>query len=397
MNHRHIFPFIFLLLSFVGIHAKTIDEAAFQILKNSLEFQSDSLTLRTLATAYKIENNLPDPQLDGEYLVAPHDVDNRWATELTWGIDWPGLYSAKGKEAKKKLSAAEESIKNKRLERLFEIKTLLLDYILCRQKLSLLEELTLNNDSIYKLSTKAVENQELSLLDLNKIKLEYANIKGAKATVLNDEASVLSELATIAGCDCKSLLADVDCKFPDIYLPAVDDLKAGIDNATAVNYAKTEVEAARQAKSVARMEALPSLSIGYKHAYEDGMHFNGGLLGISIPIFSSQGKQKAANAAIREAEFKIETARNSVENRMEQSLSKLKLLKQQIDEIEPILQSADHNAILLKAYHSGLITMVDYLTERNYFINASMEFLTLRHEAALAQAELQRNIETVGF
>ena len=399
MIYKITFPTLLLLSLFIATDAgaKNINETALEILRNSQDFKSEILEFKSLESSLKTDNNLPDPQLDGEYLVAPGDETNRWATELSWGIDWPGVYSAKGKEAKKKLSAAEVALNNKRTERLFEIKSLLLDYILCKQKLLLLDQLTNNNDSIYRLSKKAAENEELTVLDLNKIRLEYANIKGAKATVLAEEASIESDLTALAGIDCSGVLKELDCEFPIIYLPAEEMIGEKIKSAPVVNLAKSEVEAARQSKKVARMEALPSLSIGYKHAYEDGIHFNGGLLGISIPIFSSRGKQKAADASILEAEFKVDAATQSVESRVQQSLSKLKLLKQQIDEIEPILNNSDHNAILLKAYKSGLITMVDYLTERNYFINAAMEFLSLKHSAAMAQIELSKSLETVDF
>lgn len=399
MNYRLFFSAILLLslLFATDSKAKNINETALEILRNSPDFKSENLELKTLESALKIDNNLPDPQLDGEYLVAPGDESNRWATALSWGIDWPGVYSAKGKEAKKKLSAAEVALHNRRTERLYEIKTLLIDYILCKQKLLLLDELTNNNDSIYRLSKKAAEKEELSVLDLNKIRLEYANIKGAKATVMSEEASIISDLASLAGKDCSEVLRELESEFPPVYLPSEEMLNEGLKTAPTVKLAKSEVEAARQSKKVARMEALPSLSIGYKHAYEDGIHFNGGLLGISIPIFSSRGKQKAADASILEAEFKVDAATQSVENRVQQSLSKLRLLKQQIDEIEPILNSSNHNAILLKAYKSGLITMVDYLTERNYFINAAMEFLSLKHSAAMAQIELSKSLETVDF
>ena len=145
------------------------------------------------------------------------------------------------------------------------------------------------------------------------------------------------------------------------------------------------------------MEAFPSLSVGYKHQYEDGMHFNGAVLGISIPIFSSRGKQKAANAEIMEADYKVETTAMTIETEANSVLKRLKLLKRQIDEISPLVESIDYEPILLKAYQEGILSLLDYITERNYFANAAVELVSLRYSAAKAQIQLSKYFQTYNF
>ena len=145
------------------------------------------------------------------------------------------------------------------------------------------------------------------------------------------------------------------------------------------------------------MEALPSLSVGYKHAFEDGFHFNGATLGISLPIFSSRGKQKAAKASILEAESKAEAVAQEIEAETAVSLKRLMLLKKQIEEIEPIILDADYNSLLLKAYKGGALTLLEYLSDRNYFATAAMELVNLRHNAAKAQAQIEQYLNLPTF
>ena len=375
----------------------SIDEAAMKILLESPGFQADLYSLNALQADLKTSSNLPDPELSGEYLVMPQDVDNRWTAEISWGLEWPGVYGAKGLEAKSKMNSADKAIYAQRIDKLSEIKDLLLDYILCHQKCSLLDDLDKNNKKIYELSQAQAKNQEMTLLDLNKVKIEYSNIKGARAALLAEKTEIIASLSEIYGENCENILKKMECRFPEIYIPSDIDITRIRESAPSFQTAIAEAETARQGKKVLKMEALPSLSVGYKHQYEDGMHFNGATLGISIPIFSSRGKQKAADAQILEADYKVETTAVSIETEVTSLMSRLELLKQQIEEISPYVENIDYNTILVKAYEEGLLSLLDYISERNYFTNAAVEFVTLRHAAAKAQNGLKKYLQTYNF
>lgn len=398
INRILSFAFVCILASSANpVFGASINETALRILTDSPEFASENYNLESECLALATAANLPDPEVGGEYLVMPRDVVNRWAAEITWGLEWPGVYGARSKEAKMKMSSAQKALIAARAERLAEIKDLLLDYVRCRSKLLLLEELSQNNDTIYKLAEQAARGGEMTLLDLNKVRLEYANIRVAKATLLDEEAELMAEISKIYGKNCSDLLAAMECEFPEIILPSEEQLQLIKENAPAVQSALAEAEAARKAKKVSKMEALPSLTVGYKHQYEDLMHFNGAILGISIPIFSSRGKQKAANAEILNAEYKAEAAALEAESEAMATMRRLELILRQIEEIAPIIENADYNATLLKAYQNRVITLIEYISDRNYFTNAAMELVSLRHNAAKAQAFLQRYLSPPSF
>lgn len=375
----------------------SLEETAMKLLLQSPGFQAEIYSLQSIDADLRTASNLPDPELGGEYLVMPSDVDNRWAAEISWGLEWPGVYHAKSKEARSKMTAADKAVYAQRIDKLSEIKGLLLDYILCRQKCVLLKELDKNNKEIYELSEAKTHNREMQILDLNKVKIEYSNIKSALAALYLEESEIIGGLSEIYGKNCREILEKMECKFPEIYLPSDVDLSLLKENAPSYQSALAEAETARQGKKVLKMEALPSLSIGYKHQYEDGMHFNGAMLGISIPIFSSRGKQKAANAQILEADYNVESTYFSIETEVNSLINRLTLLKNQVDEISPLVENIDYNNILLKAYEEGLLSLLDYITERNYFTNAAVEFFSLRHAAAKAQNGLNKYLQTYNF
>lgn len=393
MNFVRLVFLVTILQGFIfTLKAQTIsyEATALQILNESPEFQYQTYNLESQINSLKTDNNLPDPEISGEYLVLPKDVDNRWALQLAWGLEWPGVYNARGKEAQEKMEAAKARLSAERAARLAEIKDLLLDYVRSQKKLLLLEELSRNNDTIYHLAEAATRGGEMTVLDLNKVKLEYANIRVAKAALLDEKAEVVTQLSQIYGKDCVSLLENMECSFPEIVLPSYQDI-CNLKNTTpSVRAAAAEAQAARAGLKVSKMEAFPSINFGYKHAFEDDMHFNGAVFGISLPIFSSRGKMKAAKAEILAAEYNEEVLSKGIESEAMAALNRLTTIIEQINEIAPIVEDANYNAALLKAYKGGVISLIEYISDRNYFTNAAVELVNLRHNAAKALAFLER-------
>lgn len=368
----------------------SLESTAMKILSQSPRFVAQTYSIESALAESKTASNLPDPELGGEYLVAPPNEDNRWSAELSWGVEWPGVYGARAKEARLKVDALEKEVWTQRNILLGEIRDLLLDFVQCRVKIGILDNLTQNNDTIYRLAEEAAKGGELTVLDLNKVRLEYANIRGARAAILDEEASIIASLSAIYGHDASPLLNEMECRWPDLILPSQEELEIIKQSSPEVQKALAEAEAARQAKSLAKMTALPSLSVGYKHAFEDGMHFNGATLGISIPILSSHGKQKAASSAIKEAQFQAEGLKQEISADIDAIIRRLSRIKMQIDEIAPIVENADYNSALLKAYKGGVITLLEYISDRNYFTSAALELVNLRLSAAKTLSSLQK-------
>lgn len=379
--HRILLAAGFQLAVFLGASSQPLTPAdvAMKILEASPATHANALGIASLSESLKTESNLPDPEIEGEYLFAPGDEKNRWGAGISWGIEWPGVYSARRREVRGKMSAAEAASYKARRERLTEIKRLLLDYVLAEEQLKILKGIKDSNDSITALSEKAERHGELTRLDFNKLRLEQAILSGSMSAVLNSRQEALTQLNIIYGEDCSSLLKSMECSLPEVAVPAekVDYLQS-----PAVQTAKAEADASKEALNVARTEAYPGLSIGYQHAYEDGVHFNGATLGISIPLFSSRGKKAAARAALTESEFKVEKAAAEAKAEVEGAERKLIILCRQIEEMWPVVNDPGNTELLMKAYRGGVITLIDYLNERNYFTNASLELVSLRYEAA---------------
>lgn len=382
--------FCIALFSFTSVFSRSLDETAAMILNESPAYKINQKSLATSEAELMPGANLPDPELAGEFLAAPPDESNRWAAELSWSLEWPGVYNARKEQIALQKNALSAALDATAFEQLTEIKSLLLQYILQQQKIDIIDRLALANDSIYQFAQNARKGGELTVLDINKIKLENANLRASRAALTDELGSTISGLSEIYGGDCYELLTQMDCHFPDIVFPEEDNIDRLAAESSAVKAAQKESEAIRAGDKIARMENLPGISFGYKHAYEDGIHFNGATLGITLPIFSGKHKRQAIKIAAEEADYKAEAAARSARTELAVGFKRLKIMKEQIAEVEPLIFSSDNHATLLKAYESGLITLLDYLTERNYFTTATIQFIELKYAAAQVALDLQK-------
>ena len=356
---------------------------------------SSSPKLKTLKAVSDAENaknmteaNLPDPEIEGEYLVAPAGEQDRWGAGISWGLDWPGVYSARKGVAKAQSELNLRKIKNEEYGLAVSTRRILLDYILQTSQIETLRNILLTTDSICLLATKSRNGGEMTQLDLNKIQLETASLNARLTSLLDSRMQSVAELSQIAGYDCTPLLSEMKIEFPEVNPLNEDDIERMIISSYPMEEAKAAIRLAEEEKRVTSREKLPGISFGYRHAFEDGNHFNGGSLGLSLPLFSSKGKTKAAEVSRKAAEIAAEETALNSKNEAFAALKRKMILDKEISEIAPLLENTDNQTLLLKAYKGGVITLIEYLNERNYYLEASMQLLELRHAASVQNLEL---------
>lgn len=368
--------------------AASPDEVALKIIVESPALFESMADVVSAEQSLKSAANLPDPEIEGEYLVGPSGVENRWGAGLSWGLEWPGVYSARKQEARGQLQAARSELLVKRNEMLTEVGRLLLDYILASSQLQLYSEIEAANDSVAKLAERGFKGGEMTRLDLGKLKIERAALATRIAESENARQAAADALALIHGGDCSELLSSMDIAFPEAIAPSVQQMKEALVSSPEVMAAYSRLEQARLTEKVAARESLPEISIGYQHAYEEGTHFNGATLGFSIPVFSNSNKKRAAKVETGLANTRLEIATERVKLSLDRDVARLNQLNTRIESLSKALAADDELALLQKAYSGGVITLIEYINERNYFLEARMDLLSLRHAAALARLDI---------
>lgn len=362
-------------------HAITIHEAASAILgrngdRMQTELLRDAKNAETLSIA-----NAPDPEVEGDYMVAPAGEDNRWGFGVNYGIDWPGAYGARRNMGKAIREANEAEADAAILEKEIEILSELEAYLYAEMRLGIMNGVLATSDSIRKIAERSVKGGEMSRLDLSKIILEQSRVQSIIAGIETERVAIEGNLKTLnGGQSCTALLKTIDRVWDIHQLASLDSYLANVKNNPELLKVMKDFEVADRNVSVALTEGLPGFTIGYAHEFEDGMHFNGASLGVSIPLFSSRNKLKAAKAAKAAAEYQMTVSTDKLESQVTSLYEEILALDKALETPMKVFRDTDYSSLLLMAYKGGELSLADYLSELSWFYEAHMEYMDLQYQ-----------------
>jgi outer membrane protein TolC len=154
--------------------------------------------------------------------------------------------------------------------------------------------------------------------------------------------------------------------------------------------AKQSAEAAKLSAKAASASRLPGFSLGYRHAYEDGMHFNGFSVGVNLPLFSRRKAAQVATLEAQSASFDAISAASTVQTQMIALHRDVTRERKLLDELGAVTLDDSYPELLMMAYKGGQINALNYLLELNYFIEARTNLLNTEHCMRLDLARLNR-------
>lgn len=338
--------------------------------------------------AASTEANLPDPSLEGEHLWGGGGA-NKWNASIGWELEWPGSYFAKRGLAKcLEESRGAASLASRQLLRA-EVGDALVRYVAASRKLSVARRLLASTDSVAQIVKTGIEHGLTTRLDESKIAIEKGRLAAMVLELSNDADAAAAEISAAAGHDVFPVLKAMQADFPS-RLPYGEDYymqKA----ATAPGVVLAEIEAAK-AKSrlkVASNASCPALSVGYVHAYEEETHFNGGKVGVSLPLFSARGARKAAVAEVTAREMELENARQALVETTASQCRRLNELDKVIGELEAVFTGNAPTQMLMRSLELNRISLLQFLQERNYYAEAELDYIDLLASRAALLVSLE--------
>lgn len=383
-----------LFLGTVSASAMTFTETVDSITVNNPDVIKARLEAAVAHADIKNAGALSDPELGGEYMWMPNGVDNRWNVGVEWGFEWFGVYGARRREASAQADAFTVLAEATELERRQAVVAALTTWQLQQRRLALIESMAAANAEMLTLSDQRLKEGNISRLDANKIRIEV----GRFAVRIEDERQSLIEAAQnlcqlAGGREVGPWLASMSDDFlSDLPLPSLETVIANARRLPAVRAAVAQTEAARRAVSTAKAELGPGITVGYKHLFEDGMHFNGVSLGVTLPIFSNRGKVEAARLRQLQAEFAASAAEREEEATARALWQRAESLRVRLEPLREVFTTSDNFALLKQQYDAGQISLHEYQEDKLYFLEAELEYLDLqaRYRTALADLLLYR-------
>lgn len=363
-----------------NIEANNIDYVLQQIKLNNTQLKALNAEIEAQTADIKSSNNLSDPTIDGAYLFGVGSIGDKWELGVSQEFDWPGIYSARGKVNKARIEALAQSYAQKQIQIFSEARNICLEIICLNRRIKFENNILANLDSLYDKSLKGLEYGEISILDTNKLKIERL---GVTQSIAGNKALLQTKIKQLEGLNGNIPLNEVASlsDYPEQQLHSLDEylsqMKASDPQLRQIS---SEIEASKKQVSVTRMQNLPKFSLGYRHVNEIGDHFNGVGVGLSIPVFENRGKNKAAKAQAIASQLSFDDVISTRTAEITASHQKAVAVRQQLDGYRDALLKCNNIEILDKALYGGQISLINYLLELRYFIEAQNALIDIEFE-----------------
>lgn len=366
-----------------------VDNAVRAILESNVEIKAERARYESELRASESENALSGPEAEFEYKFGPAGTQNRWGVSVSQSFDWPGAYRARSRANGYRAEAFRYLTDAKRMDVALQARTLIYDYIKAQQGLRLLSEARTNVSKLAEFLDKAFEHGNVTILEVMKARRELLAIEKRLYEANIDSRKAAESIRILAGGDLA--LEDIE-NFPEEMLRSHDEYRSRLaDNNPSVAAATVLVDAARADVSAARLSAFPGFSVGFKHDFEEGMHFNGFSVGISLPFWGKNRKKAAAQAALSASVLDWNYAARSVIAELDTDYAEALHMQSLVKGYRSTFDSEkDYAALLEKAYYGGQLSMFDYLRELNDYIEYKLDFIDLEYRYSIAAARLNR-------
>ena len=361
-------------------NAITIEDVIANVKQNNKELKYTTAQIDAQASEIKTNNNLSNPVVEGGYLFGKGPAENKWEVGVSQEFEWPGLYSSRGAANKARVEAMKLGYSVKQLQLLTEAYGVCLDIISLNRQIEYEKNIQSNIDALYEKNMKAFEHGEVSVIDINKLKVERIGLQQKiDDCVLRRDALVKQ----LEGYNANMPLAGVESlnEYPAQQLVSLDEyLAEAKESAPEVMQYRVDMAADEKDVKGAKMQGLPKFSLGYKHANEEGNSFNGATVGVSLPIFENRGKKKAAKAKAISSQLAYDNAVLVLTNEVTTNYNKATTLGKQLAGYSEALDGVNNVEILNKALAGGQISLLTYLQEVRYFVEARAVMLEMESE-----------------
>ena len=330
------------------------------------------------------------PEVEFGYLWGhPTAGGDRKDVSLRQTFDLPTVYRRRGRLADVRDRGVESEYRTQRMELLLEAERTCIELVYQNALAALYATEADRVRQATEAYGRLVEAGEAGQLDYNKAMLHRLQTEHEEQRIRLELGRLASELAAANGGQPIALdRADYEPQPP---LP--DDFEAWYAAAEAghpaLQYLRTQVEAADREISLARAEALPKLSVGYMGEFVPGQRYQGVTAGMTLPLWENKNRVRQAQAEARVAEQRMDDARLRYYRRLRTLHAEARQLATAVERYDSLLAQHAGDELLRKAFELGELSLPAYLQELAYSLTVRAARLEARRDLELVRAELE--------
>ncbi len=330
---------------------------------------------------------IADPEVEFEHLWGPYD-NRKWNIGITQSFDWPGAYGKRKAAARAAHEAWSYLYSAEAADLRINAAEALALATYSAQRLALLDSVCANMEKLQAYIDNGYRSGQLTILDVKKISLELFSVRAKIADIRQEQNTVESELTALNN----GMPLDVET---DSYMasPLLDRdvyMAYARDNNPRVNAQAAQSRAARAESEAMKTSRMPGFSVGYRHAFEEEIHFNGLAVGVTLPVYSRARALKAADLQIQSALFEASAETVSAQSLIASEYDNAVNRRNQLEGLSAVTLDESYPSLLLMAYKGGQINVITYIQELNYYLDARFDYLDAEYRYRLSLIRLNR-------
>ncbi len=382
---------IIFVCSFQFLSAQTtFNQIIGQVIENNPELKAARASLEAQAEQEKITLNLSDPEIEFSHKWGPKEAGNKTELGISQSFDWPGVYRHRRQSVRYKEEALRQLWQSNLVDQQLNIKLQLIDLVYVNKQRNLVTRQLNAVDSLLKKYSLPENRTSLTILDINKLSIERYRL-GIKLSGLDvQKKNIMQALKTLNGNTSCVLAENLDMFPKETILPAAEYEQLFESGTPDILASEAESKSIMSQIKAEKSMRMPGFSVGYSFAREDRTSFNGFSLGISLPVFSTRHKLKAANLLKEAQEITALQTRIDAVSQTFALLFEVEMLKKRSDEALQLISETNYERLLKMALDGGEISLVDYLIESTYYMQFEEEYLNVCYQYQCAAARLNK-------
>ncbi|MDQ3534546.1 MAG: TolC family protein [Bacteroidota bacterium] len=370
---------------------KSIEELLNEIEQNNTELKGYQSFIESQQLENKSTNNLPDPQLSGYYLPFGDNTTGDYTEyQILQSFEFPTVYGARGKWNDLKSQQLASAYANKRQEVLLNAKEFLIQLTFLQKQKAIETERRTQSKQVFDQIQELFDKEQVGILDLNKAKIAWIQEQFVVQQIESDIQIQMSILKILNGGNpVNGILSQLVLPIENETIenlwqekltnePLLQELKAN----EAVSFQKIKLE---------KNKVLPNVALGYNYQGVNGNNYLGFYGGLSIPLWSSKNKVKAAEANYEYQQSNTEVTTTSLYAQFQETYNRYQLMLEKYYEYQITMGNLNSEQLLFKAYQLGEYSFMDYYVELQFYRNASDKMLQMEKELQLLQAQLLKH------
>ena len=368
-----------------------IERVLEQISQNNRQLKAYQSYIVSQNLDNKSGNNLQDPQVSAFYLpFGEHMSDDYYEYQVSQRFEFPTVYGARSNRIEKQKELLELEYELLRQEVLLNAKKQLLELQILQKRKKLEGKRVEQAKRVYDQIQRLFDAEQIGILELNKSKVAWLQQQFELDQLNIQVNNTLMELQKLNGGNPvqeEQILFFDDSEVAD--LQTLWKEKLSVDAEIKMLTARESV--AEQAVKLEKNKLLPDLTVGYNYQGVNSSNYSGFLGGLSIPLWNSKNKVKAAKANLEftQANTGVETA--ELYTRFQENYQQYQLLKKKYEEYQETFEDLNSEELLFKAYELGEFSFLDYYREVEFYRQAYNNMLEMEKELLQLKAELLKH------